>query len=333
MRGSALFLAAFLWAPGASAAVVVKALEFDGSVYVAGAGTISTIRLGDPGSGSARAGLRPDSGLLISGPNGFEPATFFSDAVSGPDFGFGALSRPSSGSGVRFGFEAGDGSLILPSGYASDGPLRFSSVFGVASFASLGIEEGRYLYTLANGDFIRLDADRTPEVVIDVRETPSGVVFDGFGALATDAFGQPLPTQGLPAIFPANGGFSTAAGALVGFQDQVILSVPFGSGGFATPTSVTGDGLGIDGTEIVGVRRGLALDAGYRSGAPLSFSSFFAGRTFASLGVAPGVTLLGLADGQTIVIRAVVAPAPVPLPGALPLLAAALGLLALRRRV
>lgn len=94
----------------------------------------------------------------------------------------------------------------------------------------------------------------------------------------------------------------------------------FGAGGFALPSSGSGDTFG-----ILGPFGLLRVPGGYTSGDPLTGSSTFAGQTFASLGLTPGTYVSTLQSADTFTIQ--IGPSAVPEPSSLILISSGLAVL------
>jgi hypothetical protein len=155
------------------------------------------------------------------------------------------------------------------------------------------------------------------------------VVASGGGTI--DLGGLTFVTTGatMPEVAPT---FATEATGVAGNVDEYAGAsgpLSFGPGVFTSATSATGDLVGIQ--QIIGQPGFIVVPTGYASGAPLSDTALYAGKSFATLGLTPGVYLYtfgsgGNADTFTIDVA-------VPEPASLALLAAVLGLgLAARRR-
>jgi hypothetical protein len=77
------------------------------------------------------------------------PVDFYT-LLNGPSsFGPGGLVFASGGTGDRFGVDVFGGpiSLIVPLGYVSGNSLSATNVFSSATFASLGVTPGTYVWT------------------------------------------------------------------------------------------------------------------------------------------------------------------------------------------
>jgi hypothetical protein len=89
-------------------------------------------------------------GLIITGPLGVFAHGF--SGITGPtSFGSGAFSLPNSGSGDMVGISGFFGRLVVPQGYVSGDPLTDRMTFDNATFASLGVTPGTYVWTWGTG--------------------------------------------------------------------------------------------------------------------------------------------------------------------------------------
>jgi hypothetical protein len=146
-----LFLIACLMAAGAlpaRAIVIVNATEIGGNVVFAGGGTLNLADLAGPSSTGSNAGIFPSSEIALLGanPSTSVPVDFYSGGVVSPGpFGPGGGTIGDLGSGDRFGvFQT---SLVVPAGYSSGGLLNGSITFTGATFASLGVTPGTYIWS------------------------------------------------------------------------------------------------------------------------------------------------------------------------------------------
>jgi hypothetical protein len=154
-----------LMAGGAQAAVLFAFEETGGNVVgtlsgeldLAGAASLGTAFLADvPG-----LLFPPEAGLVLSPAGSGEISETY--AIDAPgSFGGGPVSIATSAAGSLFtlvGAFGGNASLGLPEGYAGEA-LAGTITFAGASFASLGIAPGEYVYTLPN-DTVTLRFGRT----------------------------------------------------------------------------------------------------------------------------------------------------------------------------
>ena len=140
-------------APSARAAYTVTFQEVGGNVVEMGSGTLDTTDLIDNGSPfSEVAAVSPAGGQMFSGSISSTLVEFFS-GVTGPiSFGPGIETLASSSSGDFVGLEGnGEGFLFTPVGFTS-GALSETSTYLGATFASLGLTPGTYVYTWGAGD-------------------------------------------------------------------------------------------------------------------------------------------------------------------------------------
>src|SRR4029077_12918970 len=76
----------------------------------------------------------------------------FVGMISGPtDFGSGLLAKPSASSGDAVGFSASSSFVFVPDAYTFGAPLAETSTYQGATFASLGMTPGTYVYSGGSG--------------------------------------------------------------------------------------------------------------------------------------------------------------------------------------
>jgi hypothetical protein len=161
----ALILALLCLSSGlASAAVIVTAVETGGDVVltVADGGSLDLSALTPDGLGTtAVAGINPSfPNLVLSSGSG--PVNGYIGSIVAPsDYGAGGLTFASSGSGDLFGYSGGgDGRILVPDGYVSGNPLVGTSIFSGATFASLGMAAGTYVWSWSS-DSLTLNVEAT----------------------------------------------------------------------------------------------------------------------------------------------------------------------------
>jgi hypothetical protein len=167
----------------ANAAVTITFTESGGNVIATGVGTVNLVGLGSPNSPTFRASVAGGSGTQVFvGPTIEVPVTTYF-GVGGPtNWGPGFFfDFASSGSGDLFGI-AGNGDfsqLVVPAGYVSGSPLSGSAEWTSASFSSLALTPGSYVYTWGDGvteDSLTVNIGAIPE--------PSGALLGCLGVLA-----------------------------------------------------------------------------------------------------------------------------------------------------
>lgn len=62
-----------------------------------------------------------------------------------------------------FGFYGATGTLILPSNYVSGAALAGTATYASATFASLRLTQGSYVFNVINGDTITVNVGAVPE--------------------------------------------------------------------------------------------------------------------------------------------------------------------------
>ena len=128
-------------------------LEQIGSNVVAnGSGAINLTGLSFLASGTQGGGiLQPPIGAITTGTTDSANVTIFS-GFSGPtSFGSGNGDIASSGSGDRVGIVGLFGQLSVPDGYVSGAALLSSATWNNATFASLGVTPGTYVWSWGTG--------------------------------------------------------------------------------------------------------------------------------------------------------------------------------------
>jgi hypothetical protein len=139
----------------AQAALILMMEEVAAGVLVSGSGTadLSGLTFVEDVFGSGV--VAPSDSVVVLGPDVNVTVAYDEyGAVSGPSFGPGGPSFPSSGAGDSFGITLSGVNLHLavPDGYVSGAPLSGTSVFAGATFASLGVIPGTYMWTWGEGD-------------------------------------------------------------------------------------------------------------------------------------------------------------------------------------
>lgn len=140
-------------APNVQAAFIATVVPSGPNVVVTGAGSIDLAGLSLYGTGLLRAGLLP-MGYLSQpafgiGSTSYESTTDYT-GFSGPvTYGSGGFTAASSGGGDKIVFQAG--TLDVPAGYVSGTHLSDTSTYAGATFASLGVTPGTYVWTWGSG--------------------------------------------------------------------------------------------------------------------------------------------------------------------------------------
>lgn len=113
---------------------------------------------------------------------------------------------------------------------------------------------------------------------------------------------------------PANGGFRALNNSPWTYASTTYSSGAFGTGAGVISGSMSGDSFSFSAGG--GGAGELGAPGNYVPGAPIAGVATFSGRSFASLGLSPGATVISLADGDTITVR-IAAAVPAPAAGAL----------------
>ena len=123
-----------------------------GSDVVAnGTGAINLTGLTSVGGAQFQViGIQAEGGFIVTGTSSALLSDYF--GFTGPtNFGRGNFFVADTGSGDPSGIGGRDGSIFLPAGYPSGDPLTNSITFNNATFASLGVRQGTYVWSWGTG--------------------------------------------------------------------------------------------------------------------------------------------------------------------------------------
>ena len=147
----AIVIACALWVPAGQANYIITLQEVGPNVVATGNGTIDLTGLtAGQGNANVTCGILPSIAYIVTG----SPATGdFYTGFSGPtNFGnSSSITIASSCSGDQVGIEFATNDLYLPRGYISGQPLSDSSTYNNASFSSLGVTTGTYVWSWGAG--------------------------------------------------------------------------------------------------------------------------------------------------------------------------------------
>ena len=139
--------------PASSYTVTYRQVGND--VVATGQGTINLNALTylQTDSGFATAQLYPPLGIALAGPAAGNGSIDIYEGASGPKaLGAGAFAMATSGSGDFAGVGGAGGFVSVPEGYVSGAWLSDVSTYDDATFASLGLVSGTYVYRWGAGD-------------------------------------------------------------------------------------------------------------------------------------------------------------------------------------
>lgn len=195
--GLLAFVAALLMAPAVANATpfVVKLMQQGSNVIATGSGAFDLTSLAYRGSGVGTVfeTINPSKAFFNLGqPNTSETLDQYSGLITGPThYGSGSSYWVASvGNGSTVVFDGGGDTLsvsklYLPPGYRSGDPLSNTTTWDNASFASLGLTPGRYVWIWGTG------AEQRFTLVIGGAVTapePATLGMYGFGVLLIGAF-------------------------------------------------------------------------------------------------------------------------------------------------
>jgi hypothetical protein len=171
----------------------IVTLEQVGSNVVAnGSGAINLTGLTFPIPSLTLAEVNGGDGVIITGPHGFGLVDQYTGFMGPPSFGSGGPFAPNTGSGDFVGISGGImfPFLLVPQGYASGAALSDSMTFNNATFASLGVTPGTYVWTWGTGL-----ANQNLTLIIGAAGVPDGgstVSLLGFASLGLVALRRKL---------------------------------------------------------------------------------------------------------------------------------------------
>ncbi len=156
-------------APRAQAAYIVTLEQVGSNVVATGSGTIDLSGLSYVETSAQVVEIVPTIAFINTGPTvPGEPSQpdglqdFYTGFTPGPEsFGPGFATPFSSSSGDLVGIEGNSAptydQLLVPAGYVSGSALSSSATWDDATFATLGVTPGTYVWTWGDGDSFRLN--------------------------------------------------------------------------------------------------------------------------------------------------------------------------------
>jgi len=133
-------------------AYTVRLQQMGSNVVATGSGAINLMGLSFAGPGGASPFISPQSGIIFTGPLG--SADRYVGYTGPTSFGSGQFSVANATSGVLVGIignTSPGAALLVPPGYVSGNALSSSSTFDNATFASLEVTPGTYVWTWGTG--------------------------------------------------------------------------------------------------------------------------------------------------------------------------------------
>jgi len=130
-------------------AYMVTLDQVGANVVATGSGAINLTGLTRDGFFEPTGDLHASSGIINTG----EPARLFGyTGFTGPTkFGSGGLFLPDTKRGDLVGIDNSIGRISVPLGYVSGAPLSDSMTFNNATFASLGVRQGTFVWSWGTG--------------------------------------------------------------------------------------------------------------------------------------------------------------------------------------
>ena len=135
--------------PAAQAGYVVTLQQVGSNVVANGSGPLDLTGLTFDFPTFESAGIRPNGAVIVTGSSG--TGNFFTGFTGPTSFGSGSTTAASSSSGNIVGIAGTLGDLIVPQIYTSGDPLSDSAIYNGATFATLGVTPGTYVWTWGTG--------------------------------------------------------------------------------------------------------------------------------------------------------------------------------------
>jgi hypothetical protein len=121
------------------------------NVVATGSGAINTTALVLLSHQSNFAGIEPKFAAIFTGPTSFPLNTVYAGLTGPTNFGSGSQTLASSGSGMFVGVAGLSGSIYVPRDYVSGMPVMSTLTWDNATFASLGVTPGTYVWKWGSG--------------------------------------------------------------------------------------------------------------------------------------------------------------------------------------
>jgi hypothetical protein len=175
-------------------AYTVRLHQVGSNVVATGSGPINLIGLTFLGSvqDSGVAAIVPNPALIFTGSVGLVNIDVYHGLLTGPtNFGSGLGALADTGSGDFVGINVFGGNLFVPQGYVSGSALSDRMTFNNATFASLGVTPGTYVWSWGQGANQRFTL-----IIGSVPDGGSTVMLLGFGLLGLAALQRKLPLLG-----------------------------------------------------------------------------------------------------------------------------------------
>ena len=171
-------------------AYTVTLEQMGANVVATGSGPINLTGLDFGNSTSTPALVAAASGLIQTGPTTSPLVDQYVGFTGPPSFGSGGFHFANTGSGDFVGINADGGVIVVPHGYVSGDPLSSTATWDNASFASLGVTPGTYVWHwgtgLPNQNFTLIIGG------VGVPDGGSTVCLLGFGLLGLTALRRKL---------------------------------------------------------------------------------------------------------------------------------------------
>src|SRR5438105_2776679 len=142
--------------PAQAVPYVVTLQQVGPDVVATGTGAFNLIGLSFVTNSGALASVNPKSGVIQTGPTTSSSVSVYTGASGPTSFGSGGATFANLGTGDPVGIlggggASGHGALVVPFGYVSGTALSDTSTYDGATFSSLGVTPGTYVWTWGRG--------------------------------------------------------------------------------------------------------------------------------------------------------------------------------------